>query len=500
MSTNNDPDFECAAYQEQMKDWEIVDDCFNGERDVKDKNEEYLPQHEKETNKAYSIRLNRSSFWNAYKRTVQGLVGMVFRKNPQLGDDVPARIKVQAEDIDLAGTHIDVFSKEAFKWAVNDGHSFILVDMPPAVTAENPDATLADEQQAGLRPYWILYRKNQVINWRQAPAVGGFKLIQVTICEKVVEPDGEYGEEEFEQYRVLRPGSWQLYRKTKYEAGTAYTLMAEGSTSLDEIPLVQVPTDRDKPMMSAPPLIDLAHENLRHYRLQSDLDNILHYACVPLLVEDLGEATGAVDSVNPEGVNADREISPNTIYTVGKGGSLKYVEPTCTGVDKAQQEIATTKKNMATLGLLLLEGRPSVQQTATESSLDYEAETSELSGMARNLEDALEEALRFHAMYLGEADGGSVKVNRDFSRVSLPPEMINALANLVAADELPLEELWKKMVQAEILSPDFDLEQAQATLAEEQKKKQEQYPIPPAFRQRQRQDQTEQLPPGELVQ
>src|SRR5215467_9940170 len=155
------PAYQCADYMTQLADWQIVNDVLKGTRQLRriqtgyqsPDSTAYLPQEPAESPKAYQNRLRKSVFWNAYKRTIQGLTGMVFRKNPQLAEDVPQRIKLLTEDIDLEGSHFDTFSKEVFKAALNDGHTFILVDMPQSVTSRNPAATLADERQAGLRPY-----------------------------------------------------------------------------------------------------------------------------------------------------------------------------------------------------------------------------------------------------------------------------------------------------------------------------------------------------------
>jgi hypothetical protein len=479
------PAFASSAYTKQQQDWQIVNDCFSGSRAIHTAGNRYLPQHEKETPKAYAIRLKCSTYWNAYKRTVQGLVGMVFRKDPALADDVPQVIAGDkekknagghAENIDLRGSHLDVFSKEVFKAAINDGHTFIFVDMPPALeTQDNPDATLADEREAGIRPYWIHYTKDQVKNWRTISEGGALKLDQVSICEEVTEPKGRFGEEVVTQYRVLVPGAWEIWRK---DLSGDWYLYQQGFTSIDFIPLVIIATNQTDFMVSSPPLLDLAHENLRHYRLQSDLDNILHKTCVPVLVEDVGDATGGLDSVNPEGEKVERTISPNTLYRVGKGGSLKYTEITGEGPKLCQEEIAVTKKNMAVLGLTLLASKPSAATTATENVLDYEAETSELAAMARNLEDGLEQALKFHANYLGKDSGGSVEVNRDFASLNLDPQMVTAFANMVAADELPLETLWALLEKAQMLPPDFDPDEAKALIAAEIKKRQA-YPTLP---------------------
>jgi hypothetical protein len=459
------PAYQSPAYRAQLVALKIVNDCFEGTEAIKRGGRNYLPQEERETAKSYRIRLARSTFWNAYRRTVMGLVGMVFRKGPILGADVPKELKAQMENVDMMRSRMDVFAKEVFKWAVADGHCAILVDMPPAIVPTKT-STAADDHPAlaarqGRRPEWSLYRKAQIRNWR----FEGSKLVQVTLAEDAMRSEGKYGEKCVERFRVLTPGAWELF---ELDSDNKSSRVGGGQTSLTEIPLAIVAASKDCHMTSVPPLLDLAYENLRHYRLQSDLDHILHVVNVPIMVEEEGEqesiegqqAAGKLTEI--PGQKSERVISPNTIYRVGKGGSLKFVEHSGTAIGKAQEEIKTTKGNMATLGLSLLANAPEVSSTATENVLEYEAETSELAGMAGSLEDGLELSLDFQAQYqqVG-ADGGSVKINRDFTRWKIDGRMIAGLAMLVqgGADGkkgLSLETMWSILQQGDLLAPDFD--------------------------------------------
>lgn len=439
------PAFECAAYQRQAKSLELVSDTYTGTEALIAKDQKYLPQEERESDKAYRIRLKRATFYNAYARTVAGLVGMVFRKNPRLGEDVPDAIKTLAENIDLQGNHLDVFAKELFTDA-HKGHSFILVDMPPKLAA---GSTLADERAAGRRPYWTMYGKEQVINWRTETKGGAPRLVQVTLRERPVEPDGRFGEREFKRYRVLRPGSYEIWEQREDQKEPV--LISDGQTNLMEIPLVPIYTGKTGFFESRPPLLDLAFQNLRHYRLVSDLDRILHKASVPILYFVNRDTTKNVET-----------ISPDTGFDVGEGGAVGWAEIQGGSISSAQTEITNVEGRMAALGLSVIAEQPRSARTATESVMDYEAESSELSTWARSLEDGLEMAVDYTAQFLGmkAGDGGSVEVNKDFTRMLLTSADIAMYSEMVAAGQLDIETLWALMQRAEKLPDDFNPDEA----------------------------------------
>lgn len=445
-ATNN-PSYECAAYANQMPDYNLVNDCYAGTRVIRDKSTEYLPQEPAEKIENYAVRLARAVFWNAFRRTVQGLVGMVFRKNPQVAEDVAPVITDHLENIDLQGTHFDVFSKQVFTDQVKDGHTFVLIDMPPPL---EDGATRADE--VDRRPYWIQYKKNQIINWRTEQREGAIILTQVTLRECVSEPDGEYGESEVVQYRVLRPGSWTVYRED--ESGN-FNEYASGLTSLDFIPLVEFNGSRTGYFQSSPRLLAVAYENLRLYRLQSDLEHVMHICNVPIFV-----ITGRANSKDPI------IISVNMALDLPVGGTADWTEHQGHAIPAAQAEIEVSKGNMAALGLSMLVKRSRIVQTATQSTIDYDAESSELASEARSLEDGLEQCIVFHSRYLQieppkprnrqKQEGGSVTVNKDFSSIVFDSTLITAFSNMVTANQIRLETLWDLLERGDMLPPNFD--------------------------------------------
>jgi hypothetical protein len=171
----NQPNYCCAAYKTMERAWAIMRDTCAGTIHLRDQGSRYLSIEPAEDTRDFEIRRSRAIFFNAVERMLHGLVGLVFSKEPTLGDDAPeatrgrevtdtaSALEGHWENIDLAGTHGSVFCKEVFTDAVRDGHAAILVDMPPPMPE---GATLADERQAGRRPHWVSYRADQIINWR----------------------------------------------------------------------------------------------------------------------------------------------------------------------------------------------------------------------------------------------------------------------------------------------------------------------------------------------
>jgi len=418
----NQPDYHNPAYDAMNPAWQIVSDVSGGTARMRDKGATYLPQEPAEKPDAYNRRKNRSVFFNAYSRTRDALVGMVFKSDPELQDDVPEKIKKDLENVDLAGSHFDVFAKELFGDAF-EGHAFILVDMQPKLPE---GSTLADEQAAGRRPFWVKYKASQALNWRTSNINGETVLSQITFEEKTTEPKGKFGQEEVCRYRVFRLEDgivkWELYRRTKAEGATQETiaLEKEGVTTLERIPVTVVYGNRTGMLTSTPPLLDLAYLNIAHWQEYSDYRNILHVAQVPILLR--------------KGATSDQqavEVGVGSVVDVPDEGDLKWCEHSGKAIESGRTELQDLEQRMALMGVSMLAQKTDANITATEIRSNNLQESSDLSTMARSLQDAIEEALGFHAAYYGIDDGGSVKLGVAESDLTLDAQMITALITAV---------------------------------------------------------------------
>lgn len=472
----NQPSYENAAYQKMKPRWQIVNDVSEGTLHLRECSNYlyYLPMEPAEDKKDYSIRLRAAVLFNAFERTLNGLVGMVFRKEPSFGDDVPlaiagreadqnqSKIEGLGENIDNAGTHWTVFAKEIFTLAVRDGHAFILVDMPPAL----PDgATRADEMATNRRPYWVCYCADQAVNWRIEPEVkivvlstgdliatptGRQILTQITFKECSYEPDGLYGEKEVIKYRVLTPGRWELWRQANNLSAQQqeFILEADGATSLDEIPVSVIYSRKIAPMISRPPLLDLALLNICHYQKYSDYSVYLHISSRPVLWFRGRDASKKIEA-----------IGPYTAFDVdSQNGEVAFAETTGAALGAARQDLQDLEAQMAALGLSIIAGKAPQPNTATEEILNHVQEESDLATAARNLKDGLERALYLTALYLdpNAETGGSVELGATIEELTLSAQDVQAYSNLVALHQLSLDSLWSMLERAGKLPVDFD--------------------------------------------
>ncbi|HXG69583.1 MAG TPA: hypothetical protein VNJ04_03110, partial [Gemmatimonadaceae bacterium] len=96
--------------------------------------------------------LVRALFYNAVKRTVQGLSGAVFRQPPS-AEGVPALYQADLEDLTLTRQSLAQVAKDLFVELATVGRVGVLLDMP-------------GEGATAARPYWVFYTAEQIVNWR----------------------------------------------------------------------------------------------------------------------------------------------------------------------------------------------------------------------------------------------------------------------------------------------------------------------------------------------
>jgi Domain of unknown function (DUF4055) len=364
----------------------------------------FLPKLQAESEANYQNRLRRSVLFNGFKKTVADMTGKVFSKPIVLSNDVPPAIMDFAENIDLTGRNLNVFARDAFYDAMQTGIGFILVDMHRAVVrADGLTPTLADQQKAGLRPYFVYIPIENLIGFKSEQVGGVETLTQVRLLECVTVPDGDFAEKEVEQIRVLTPGAWQTWRKSETDA-KVWTIFEEGTTSVQKISLAPVYLNRTAFMCGAPPLEELADLNACHWQSSSDQRNILTVARVPILF-----GTG-FDSETVLEIGASslvRNSNPNA--------KLEYIEHSGQAIGAGDKDLENLEQQMQTMGLQLLIHKPG-GKTATGEIRDDAKENSQLASMAAALQDALEHAFSFMAEFIGLGDdaGGSLVVNKEF--------------------------------------------------------------------------------------
>ena len=356
---------------------------------------------------------------------------MLVRKPVRL-NDVGDVIREQLFDVDLQGNDLNVWCYEVSRLAIRYGHVGVLVDAPAA--------------GAKGRPYWVTYSPREILGWRTEIIDGMQKFTQLRLLEKVTEQDGDYGEKEVEQVRVLTRGAFEIHRRN--EKSGEYTLHEEGTTSLTEIPFAVAYANRVNFMESRPPMEDIAELNLKAYQIQSDLDNQLHISAVPMLAFFGFPQTS-------EEVSA----GPGEAIAFPSDGKAEYIEPDGKSFNAQFERLDRLEKQINNLGLAAVLGQKLSAETAESKRIDRSQGDSTMMVVAQQVQDLIDNCLLFHANYLGSNEAGSSFVNRDFLAARLDPQEIGSLLQLYTAGTITQETLLKQLEQGEVLGDEFDVEE-----------------------------------------
>mgnify|MGYP001178553899 FL=1 len=216
------PDYRSSSYMEQMADVHLCRDVYGGTKTMRAASETYLPKGVHEHSDEYDDRLGRATLFPALERTVHGLVGMLLRKDPALAKDAADAFVEDAQNIDLTGRPLATFARDVAVDALVDGHVWVLVEYP---RVQDTPASLADERERGLRPYWCAIKKQDAINWRYEMRDGRPVLTMFVYRDSVVEPQGAFGEEIRERVRVLTPGEFQVWERATGQGEAKWMLV-----------------------------------------------------------------------------------------------------------------------------------------------------------------------------------------------------------------------------------------------------------------------------------
>lgn len=376
----------------------------------------YLRKFPAELDESYKDRLNVSTFFNVTSKTVNIMTGLVFQNEIELGADVPGQIKNLTENIDNKGNHLNVFAREAF-YKSFEGLSLILVDAPDAQNI----VSLEDERRLQLRPYWVRYEADDIINWRTRinPVSKSTELSLIVLREVTREQSGRFLSKDVTRYRVLflneqNQVAWELWKETKANENAPPELGLEAKGVIEKVSAIPVAVIGE--FEAYPPLLDLALDNIRHYNKQSNYDNLLALACIPVpFTKGLEKKEGQVLA-----------FGSDILMNLSEKGEFGWATIDAGAFEALREDLKTVENQMALLGLSMLsEKGAAVEVTATEALLNSISETAELRVMATSLKDAIELCLGFTAEYLGlgRDKGGSITLGTAWTQVAIEADV-----------------------------------------------------------------------------
>ena len=455
-------------YDANLIVWLRARDVLAGEDAVKSAGEKYLPKLDAQTPDEFLAYKSRAAFFNATARTADGFLGLIFRREPSVkipkdNSGVGQALANFCEDADMQGTALMAYAQNVVGEVVGVGRAGTLVDW---------------EESGEKRAFAVMYRAEQILNWR-SERVNGRNTVTLVVLREEVELPGkdEFEPNVVEQIRVLKlvgvgavpaPGGerqphyvvevWReevpAGQKQRSARDKRKWVLAETRTPLrlgkplPEIPFVFHGPRHALPPIEKLPLADIIVVNLDHYRLDADYKHGLHFTALP---------TAWVSGFEKD---ANLRIGASTAWVTDTvGATAGFLEFKGQGLQTFERAMDRDERLMAILGSRMLEAQKRVGETADAIELRQSGENSVLSTLALSVSDGLTHVLRWVAWWnstealpedIGE-DRVLVQLNTDFSNKGMASDELTAVVAAWQAGAISRETMFDLFRRGEVL-------------------------------------------------
>lgn len=447
-----------SQYAKMLPIWEKCNDAVEGQHAIHKEGVKYLPKLKDQEDSDYEAYKLRASFFNATGRTLDGLVGMVFRKAPIV--DVPSGMNAIVGDINLAGSTLNGFSDLITREVLKLSRVGVLVEYPQVI--EQP-VNLAQASAQNLRPYASLYTAKTILNWRIERVNNVSQPTMIALLEEYTVKDDGFEKEVAEQVRVLKldNGSYlqRIYRKDnkgKWQQEGADIIPLMSNKPLNFIPFYVFGASSNTFDEQMPVLLDLVDLNLAHYRVTADYEHGCHFAGLPTAV-----ITGyqAAD-------NEKLYIGSATAWVFNAADAdAKFLEFTGQGLDPLQKNLDKKEHQMAAIGARFLEQAKNGVEAENTLRIRSAGENSVLAGIATLISQQISNMLTFMAQWEGINATCSFQLNTDFLPIGMTAQELTALMATWQGGGISKRTLFENLQQGEVISAERTFEDEEEEIA-----------------------------------
>jgi len=410
--------------------WEKCRLVSRGGDAVKKAGRKYLPQLTGQDEERYQSYKQRSMFYDATMRTVQGLMGAIFRRP----FDCDPHFKSMLYPI----------LRKVTRELLVTGRVVIWVDV----------------NRHGLS-YLSIYRPEDLVNWKKTVEDGKERCTMAVFREHVEKDHAAFEHRFQERFRVVKnlrlSGSGERgievesFLKTENEKGGHRWIlersnrMTSREEMLDEMPLIVLSPRGIELEVQSSPILGLVNTNLSHYMSSADLENGRHYTGLPT-------AWVAGFHIDPtQSLSIGSETAWVTDNPNAKAGFLEF---TGQGLGSLERALESKEKLMAVLGARLLEDQRVGVEAAETARIRQAGESATLADIVQAVEQGISHALEWVNQFDGTRYDTKVRLNDDFSAARMSAGDVKALVQAWQLGAVSHETLLENFKRGEILRAD----------------------------------------------
>ena len=339
---------------------QICNDFYVGAINVLNKT--YLPIWNGENDTAYSERIASTAFANMFAPVVDGLTGLVTKKEPI----ATGYESLDIVNIDLQHNDLASFIKQTIKKSITNGISFVSAET-------NKDLNRAFLKRYDYKNLYSYIIKDGV-------------LTQIVFKETVEVEDGAFGLLEQERFVVFKIGCGEVWYADAQSTDKTLKKQDEWANTLKEIPILPIVTGKIlTPFEVVPKLLDIAILNKVHLNLESNLSNVLSIVGSPAV---MFFGTFAEDKVQ-------FGVKDALLFKDKQTEGAEYLEIKGTSIGEIQKKITLTEGQIDKLTYSMLVNEDS--KTVIDAQQKQSKSTSFLSDIAFEVEAKFTKLLDFMA-------------------------------------------------------------------------------------------------------
>lgn len=398
-------------------------------------NAEDLSQANIERYRAYVIR---AVFYNVTDRTLEGMAGQLFLRDPQV--KLPPEVEILKLNSDGGGLTLDQSAYRTVRHVISYGRAGILVDFP----VQDGPVTKADIAKGDIQPTITIYNPWDIINWRTEQR-GSKKVLTLVTLREVIDEEGDDGFQltTMEQYRVLKLDKTgthvvEVYKKQSKGFSSVpdatYNPTDASGKPLTEIPFKFIGSENNEPSPNKPPLYNLASVNIAHYRNSADYEE----SCFIV-----GQATPVLSGLTQDWVDnvlkGHVTFGSRAAIQLPVGGKAELLQAAENSLPF--EAMKHKEDQMVAIGAKLVQLQRK-SSSATEKIIETTSESSLLMNVSLNVSQAFEWAISIATGFLSKAKAEvKYQLNRDFDLTSMTSDDQNALIKEWQSAALSFKEM-----------------------------------------------------------